>query len=215
MTCHRAELARRYFRWTGGASLAELRWFTAFSARHAKAAVAGLDLVDLGDGRLALPEHAEELGAFDPAVRPRYALLAGIDALMLLRRDVRGLLDAADVGRPVPGHRSGACLGDLADLPDHAIVDRGRLIGLWEYDVEAERVAWWVFDDEAAADPELLAAVERTETYVRDQLGDARAFSLDSPKSRAARVTALRDAASSGGASIAEGPAGRPAGPSR
>jgi len=191
----RAELARRYFRWTGGASLAELRWFTAFSARHAKAAVAGLDLVDLGDGRLASPEHAEELGAFRPADLPRYALLAGIDALMLLRRDVKGLLDAADADRPVPGHRSGARLGDLADLPDHAIVDRGRLVGLWEYDMAAERIAWWVFDAEAAADPELSAAVARTETYVRDQLGDARGFSLDSPKSRAARVDALRAAA--------------------
>lgn len=190
----RTELARRYFGWTGGASLAELRWFTAFSARHAKAAVAGLDLVDVGDGRLALPEHAEELAAFDPAAAPRYALLAGIDALMLLRRDVRSLLDAADAGRPVPGHRSGACLGDLADLPDHAILDRGRLIGLWEYDVETERVAWWVFDQAAAADPALLSAVERTETYVRDQLGDARAVSLDSPKSRAVRISALRAA---------------------
>jgi hypothetical protein len=190
----RVELARRYFHWTGGASLAELRWFTAFPARHAKAAVAALDLVDLGDGRLAPPELAEELGAFRPADLPRYALLAGIDALVLLRRDVKGLLDAADAARPVPGHRSGACLGDLADLPDHAIADRGRLIGLWEYDVAAERIAWWVFDAGAAADPELLAAVERTETYVRDQLGDARGFSLDSPKSRAARVGALRAA---------------------
>jgi Winged helix DNA-binding domain len=192
----RAELARRYFRWTGGASLAELRWFTAFSARHAKAAVAGLGLVDVGEGRLALPEDAAELAAFVPAARPRYALLAGNDALLLLRRDVPGLLDAADLGRPVPGHRSGACLGDLADLPGHAIVDRGRLIGLWEYDVDAERIAWWVFDAAALADSGLHAAVERTQAHVRDQIGDARGFSLDSPKSRAGRIGALRAAVS-------------------
>ena len=188
----RTELARRYFAWTGGASIAELRWFTAFSARQATAAVAGLGLADIGEGRLALPEDAEAFAAFSPPAAPRYALLAGIDALVLLRRDVRSLLEDADAVRAVPG--SGKRLGDLADLPDHAIVERGRLAGLWEYDVEAGRIVWWVFGPAAAGDPDLLAAVERTETFVREQLGDARAMSLDSPKSRRARIGALRDA---------------------
>ena len=38
-------------------------------------------------------------------------------------------------------------------------------------------------------------AVTRTAGYVRDQLGDARAVSLDSPRSRAPRIAALRAAA--------------------
>jgi hypothetical protein len=139
----RAELARRYFGWTGGASLAELRWFTAFSARDAKAAVAGLDLADIGGGRLALRPDADALAGHAPPAEPRYALLAGIDALVLLRRDVPSLLDPGDATRAIPGHRAG--LGEVRDLPDHAIVDRGRLIGLWEYDVETERIVWWVF----------------------------------------------------------------------
>jgi hypothetical protein len=194
----RVELARRYFGWTGGASLAELRWFTAFSARDAKAAVAELDLADIGGGRLALREDAEALARFEAPTAPSYALLAGIDALVLLRRDVPSLLDAVDASRPIPGHASGKNLGDVADLPDHAIVDRGRLAGLWEYDVETERIIWWVFDAGAASDPALRSAVERTETFVRDQLGDARSMSLDSPESRKPRITALRDAAQQG-----------------
>ncbi len=187
----RAELARRYFTWTGGASMAELRGFTAFGARDAKAAVAGLGLIDIGEGRLALPEDA---GAPEtvPAA-PAYALIAGIDALLLLRRDVNGLLAEADTDRVVPG--TGRPLGAVPDLTGHhAIVDRGRLVGLWLYDVDAGGIAWWVFDDTAAKDPALWSAVELTETYVRDQLGDARGFSLDSPKSRKPRITALRDA---------------------
>jgi hypothetical protein len=44
-------------------------------------------------------------------------------------------------------------------------------------------------------DKALTAAVEETEAYVRDQLGDARSFSLDSPKSRAPRIQVLRKAA--------------------
>jgi hypothetical protein len=88
-------------------------------------------LVGIGDGRLALPADAEQLTHFIPGP-PTYALLAGIDAVILLRRNVRSLLPAADADRAVPGHRSGKSLGELADLPDHAIVDRGRLIGLWQ-----------------------------------------------------------------------------------
>ena len=41
-------------------------------------------------------------------------------------------------------------------------------------------------------DKALDAAVKKTEAYVRDQLGDARSFSLDSPKSRAPKIEALR-----------------------
>ncbi len=186
----RAELARLYFGWTGPASLAHFRWFSAFSAANAKAAVADLGLVDVGDGLLLPAELVDEYEAYTVPDRPRYSLLAGIDALVLLRRDHRALLAPGDQDRAVPGDKP---LVGLADLPDHPIVDRGRIVGLWQYDADAERIVWWAFEpaeDESA----LLAAVARTEAYVRDQLGDARSFSLDSPKSRAPRLAALRSA---------------------
>ena len=85
-------------------------------------------------------------------------------------------------------------MGDLADLPDHPIVDRGRIVGLWQFDPSAERIVWWTFRP-ADDGPALRAAIEKTEGYVREQLGDARSFSLDSPKSRAPRLAALRAAA--------------------
>ena len=65
------------------------------------------------------------------------------------------------------------------DLPSHAIVDRGRLVGLWEYDQSTESIAWVSF---VKKDKALQEAVTRTENFVRDQLGDARSFSLDSPE---------------------------------
>jgi hypothetical protein len=43
-------------------------------------------------------------------------------------------------------------------------------------------------------DKALKEAVSRTEAYIRSDLGDARSFSLDSSKSRAPRVEALRKA---------------------
>ncbi|MEV1288513.1 crosslink repair DNA glycosylase YcaQ family protein [Micromonospora sp. NPDC049679] len=186
----RAELARLYFHWTGAATLAHFRWFSAFTVAAAKAAVAGLDLVDLGDGLLAPADLAAEYAAFAPPPTPRYALLAGIDALLLLRRDVPSLLDAPDAECPIPGAPDRR-MGMVPDLPDHPIVDRGRVIGLWQYDVAAEEVVWWLFGG-ATPERDLAATIARTGVYIRDELGDARSFSLDSPQSRAPRIAALR-----------------------
>lgn len=187
----RVELARLYFGWTGPATLGHFRWFSAFSAAHAKAALAALDLVDLGDGLVLPAAEAKEFEAYERPAEPRYALLAGIDGLILLRRDLPALLDAADRDVALPGGKPGELVGSAADLTDHAIVDRGRLVGLWQYDVEAGEIVWWTW---RPADDALRAEVARTETYLREQLGDARGFSLDSPKSRAPRLAALRSA---------------------
>src|SRR2546429_305386 len=46
------ELIRRYLGWTGGASIAHLRWFTAFGAKDVRSAVAALDPVEIADGIL-------------------------------------------------------------------------------------------------------------------------------------------------------------------
>jgi DNA glycosylase AlkZ-like len=187
----RAELARLYFDWTGPATLAHFRWFSAFTVAQAKAAVAGLDLVDVGAGRLAPRGLVEEFAAHRAPKKPQYALLAGIDALILLRRDVASLIDPADAALPVPGEKRH--VGGVTDLTDHAIVDRGRLVGLWQYEVESGEVVTWLFGG-AKPDSALRKEIERTQIFVRDDLGDVRSFSLDSPKSRAPRIAALRSA---------------------
>jgi hypothetical protein len=109
--------------------------------------------------------------------------------VVLLRRDVKGLLDAADYDRAVAGDKGSKPAASLSDLPSHGIFDRGRLIGLWEYDPEAQEIVWNTY---VKPDDELHAAVRRMEEFVRGDLGDARSFSLDSPKSRAPRLQALR-----------------------
>lgn len=185
------ELARRYFRWIGPATLDELRWFSGLGAKAAAAAAAPLGLVAAapGSNRLLLPEDAAAFAKIRAAKRPAYALTSGLDAIVLLRRDLAALTDGSDAKRPVFVEAGKQVLGSLADLPSHAILDRGRLVGLWEFDVEANAIAWASFGKPDAA---LRAAVDETESFVRDQLGDARSFSLDSPKSRAPRVAALR-----------------------
>lgn len=185
------ELARRYFRWIGPATLAEFQWFSGLGARAARAAALPLRLADVGGdgGRLMHADDLEALRRFKRPKTPRYAMVSSIDSLVLLRRNVQDLIDPADADRQVIEDRARVAAGNLTDLPSHGIFDRGRLIGLWEFDPEASKIVWATF---GVKDRALSALVERTEAYVRDQLGDARSFSLDSPKSRAARIEALR-----------------------
>ncbi len=188
------QLARRYFSWIGPATIAEFQWFSGLGVKAAKAAVEPLKLEPIkpGGDSLLLPDDRAKLEAFKAPKDPHYVLVAGLDSMALLRRDLKGMLDPKDIERQVFVDKDTKPLGGLADLPSHAILDRGRVVGLWEYDTSTNSIAWMAF---VKKDKALQEAVARTEQYVREQLGDARSFSLDSPRSRAPRVEALRRAA--------------------
>ncbi len=193
-----ATLAAKYFRWAGPATVAEFRWFSGLGVKAAQAAVAGLDLVPLPDdpARLLFPDDLERLRAFTAPRAPQPHFVGSLDALVLLRRDLPSLLDETDRAATVVADKDAECVGGLTDLPSHAIVDRGRVVGLWEFDTETRSIAWRTL---GAVPKDLGAAIARaaaaTEAFVRDHLGDARSFSLDSPKSRAPRIAAIRAAA--------------------
>jgi hypothetical protein len=117
--------------------------------------------------------------------------LAGQTAREVLKqtgwsRSAASLIAPEDAGRELVRK------GGIGDLPGHAIPDRGRLVGLWHFDPEADTIAW---SSIIRKDRALEEAVARTEAFVREDLGDARTFSLDSPKSRAPRIAELRKAA--------------------
>jgi hypothetical protein len=134
-------------------------------------------------------DDREKLLRFKVPASEQYALVSSLDAISALRRDVKGLLDARDWDREIFADKSTKAAASLSDLPNHAILDRGRLVGLWEYDLNTQSIVWASF---GIKDKALEQAVDRTERYVREQLGDARSFSLDSPKSRISRIDALR-----------------------
>jgi hypothetical protein len=60
---------------------------------------------------------------------------------------------------------------------------------MWDFDTGSSSIAWIAFRTPDAA---MREAVRATESFVRDELGDARSFSLDSPASRVTRLEALR-----------------------
>ena len=178
------ELAHRFYRWIGPAKLSEFQWFSGLGVKAAHTAVEPLNLTRLDDGALLFPEDLDALRAFKAPQKPKISLLASIDGLIHHRRNHASLLDN-------PGDLH-ANIGHIADLPSHTTTDRGRLIGLWEFDPEAGEIVWLTFDKPAK---EVAVAVKETEAFIKDQLGDARSFSLDSPKSRIPRLDAIRASA--------------------
>jgi hypothetical protein len=184
------ELARRYFGWIGPATLAEFQWFSGLGVKAAKAAVEPLKLVPFDEaGRFMLGHDLDAVRAHKPSKQACYTLVSSLDAITLLRRDHRLLTNPEDLLQEVQLEKGCGTLGGLTDLPSHAIFDRGRLIGLWEFDTATQSIAWMSF---IKPNSDLRAAVARTEEFVRDQLGDARSFSLDSPKSRVPRIEGIR-----------------------
>ena len=184
-------LARKYFSWIGPATVAEFQQFAGIGVKAAKAALEPLKLVPSTNGsdRLMLADDREQYDRFSVPEAGQYSLVSGLDSMTLLRRELASLLEAEDAKRKVPTEKGVVSLGGLADLESHAIFDRGRIVGIWEYDPLQESIAWRAF---IPADKHLKQAIAMTEDFVRTQLGDMRAFSLDSPASRAPRIATLR-----------------------
>lgn len=184
----RARLVDQYLTWTGGATLGQLRWFSAFTVAQSKKALGMVGAVEVetagGEILWMMPADVALLADFTMPEGEDIQLLSGSDSLVLLRRNSSELFD--DVGAAAVQGMAGSALA--ADLSDHPIVDRGRIIGLWQYDPENTRIAWWTFEPASAAVRDRIALVE---AWIRDDLGDFRSFSLDSPKSRAKNIATL------------------------
>jgi hypothetical protein len=185
------EMARLYFRWIGPATTAEFQWFSGLGVKAAKAAVEPLGLVPLeaGSEMLLFADDAKTLAKFSAPKKPDVRLVSALDAMFLHRRNVASLLDDAARESKVYTEKGLQALGGLSELSSNAILDRGRLVGLWEFDPDSGTIAWSSY---GAKTKEMAAAVAETEAFVREELGDARSFSLDSPKSRVPRIKALR-----------------------
>jgi len=189
------ELARRFFRWAGPATVAQLAWWAGLGVKAARAAAAEVKVVPLevGSDSMLFADDRDALLAMTIPRDPQIAFVSALDNIVHMRREVRPHLDAADVDRDVPGEKKNEAAGSLADLPYHPILDRGRIIGLWDWDGAKGELVWRTFGKAGA----MNGAPTREESgkvakYIASELGDLRSFSLDSPESRVGRMDALR-----------------------
>ncbi len=185
------ELAKLYWQWAGPASLAHFQWFSGLGVKASKEVVDPLGFVpaEPGSDLLLAPADLEAFNSFIIPSEPAYSLVASLDATLLLKREVKSLVAEEDLTRNTATDKALQPLGAVQDLYSNAILDRGRLIGLWEFDPEARQIVWVSF---AGKPTGLVEAVSKMETFVRDELEDCRSFSLDSPESRKPKLAMLR-----------------------
>jgi hypothetical protein len=184
-----AALARRFLGWTGPARLAQFSSWSGLGAKSSKQAFSAIGAESVLGDRYALPEDVEAMEATVVPAEQQVHFVGNLDGLFLHRREIAAHIHVEDHKRSVLSDKGLQPGGSLSDLSNQAIVDRGRIIGVWDYDAQREELAWRTFKSASSV---VKAAATRTEAYVRDQLGDMRSFSLDSPDTRGMRLAAIR-----------------------
>ena len=184
-------VAERFFRWIGPATIAEFATLLAISGKAAKGVLAKLPLVPVEPDSeyLIYESELDSFHAFVCPEEPSIRLVGSMDNLFHLSRNVLLNLDDCDLVQCQAGEKGLIPLGQVQELSNNAIVDRGRIVGLWEFDPDRGEIVWHSF---VSPFREMRDQIAKTEAFIRDQLGDARTFSLDSPQSRRPKIEALR-----------------------
>ncbi|HEY2515384.1 MAG TPA: crosslink repair DNA glycosylase YcaQ family protein, partial [Polyangiaceae bacterium] len=177
------ELGRRFFRWAGPATVGQFAWWSGLGVKAARAAAQEIGVVPLGaaeeidkaDERLLFPDDRDALLALELPRAPSIAFVSALDNLVHLRREVLAHLHADDAAIRAPGPEqkgektSAASVGALVDLEYHPIVDRGRIVGLWDWDGERGELVWRTFGTAPKGAREEAAALS---VYVAAELED-------------------------------------------
>lgn len=186
-------LVGRYLEWCGSADTQQVAWFTGWGKRRVTKVLAAAGAVECLGGVWFPPGAAAEAAAFVVPDAPHVVALSPLDGLFLLRRNARDFIAPVDRDTPL-GRFALAGRQGLSDLPANALVDRGRVIGLWEYSPEDGIVS--ALFPSVAADTEVGgavgAALSAVEAEICSPLRDLRQMSLDSPRAREPRLKALR-----------------------
>lgn len=185
------QCAARFFSWIGPATIGQFATLAGISGRAAKVACEPLSLVPItpDSDLLIFAEELREFSEFDVPTKPVFRLLNRLDSLLLLQSDLLPLFsdEVAEKFVAFGGSES------MKELGFNPIVDRGAIVGLWEFDSDNGEVVYVSFVKECEG---LRTEIAETQAYIANQLGDARTFSLDSPKSRRPKIEKLRSGVS-------------------
>jgi hypothetical protein len=196
-----ARLGALFFRQFGPATLEDFSTWAALSQRDAREALSTLPLVPVAvegyaDEAFVLEEDVAVLREKVPTATS-VSLLPSSD-LYLVHHGPAPLTDPRHHGVELPqwGSTKPGTLGGGRYMAMRVLLDGDRLVGLWEYDPDAEKVVFHTFD---ALPPKRRRAVEAVAedvaTFLREDVGHARSFTLDSTdtvRERAARIQAMK-----------------------
>lgn len=187
------------------AGVTTLPAFCAWSGLTQRAAKAALPFAKflpvaaagLGDDALASPRlealRREAKARADEAV----ALLPFEDNLVHLAGGLTSFVHAGHHAMPVPTWGKGGKVHEPLGASRHvlfrSVLVEGRIRGFWEYDPDRGTVGVHCFDAPSKkAQKTLDQAADDTATFLREQLGHGRSFSLDSDAELRRRTAALQ-----------------------
>ncbi len=185
----KTDFARRYWQWIGPASRSHFKWFSSFSLKVIDEAIRPIGLIPIepGSDLLILPEENDRFHAFKPDNAPKTRFVGSMDGIRHYHGTSQYITDPVDMARP--STEAGKNFGVLSDMYSNMIMDRGRIIGLWEFDTDTNAIVAQIWVDRTK---EINHELEKTQQFVINDLGDAKTFSLDTPKSRQTRLGLLR-----------------------
>lgn len=184
--------AEHFLRHHGPATLDEFAWWATLTKTAARQA-----LHTLGAEPLSVPGWAKEAWLL-PGDLPMWRSFAGQaddpvrflpyrDPFVHMRRGPAVLCRSANV--PVlDGMLKRARIGDLDNLYHHTILSGGEVVGVWEYDPDAETVVTHLWKADAKLRRQVTDAAADTTHFIREQLGDAKLSAVDPPEKRSKRI---------------------------
>jgi hypothetical protein len=165
------ELAARFLAWAAPATADDFAWWSGIGKRQARAAMDALRVDD--------PPPCDTRGI---------VLLPFRDNLFNLRRSIAPFVDDEEA-EVLDWKNRVVRATSLESLHQNAILADGALVGVWEFDQDAERIVARTF---GAKPRGLDAAIRETERFIREQLGDHRYYALDTATSREPRLAFVR-----------------------
>lgn len=191
-----ATATSHFLRRHGPATLEELAWWGELTKGAARAALRTLGAECVAVATWAkeawlLPEDAAAWRTFKGDNFDRVALLPNRDPFISARRGPAVLARSGDA--PVlDGTLKRARIANVDSLNHHTILCGGEVVGVWEYDPDAEAVVTRLWNANPGLRRRVADAAADTGRFIRQQLGDAKLSAVDPLPKRAKRLAFCR-----------------------
>ena len=191
-----AKLAEIFLHRHGPATVDDLVWWTGVTKTEARRALASVraerTVVDGWSTDAWLhPRDVAAWHTFSDGNPTQVTLLPFRDPFIYARRPPAILSDHPD-GPVLDWKARRIRLREADSLHHHAILDGGRLVGVWEYDVEQADIVTRLWPTDPRLKKRIAAAAAETAMFIREQIGDMRFYAADSASSRAPRIAFCR-----------------------
>ena len=187
-------LAERYIRWAGPATRDEFAAWSGAGKRACQAAIDAIDVVPVAVETFSATAFMSTGAA--PEAPARVHFLGFMDNYISLRRGP-GPLTAPqhhDVQLPQWGRSALGPIGEVAHLQLRPLLVGTELVGFWEYCPDDRDVVWSAMHRLSPAHASAVAdEAALVGTFLREDIGHGRSYSLDTDDAARERVRRVRD----------------------